>query len=36
MTTDSRTASIAINVLMFALWIFVLSCAGAALARLLT
>jgi hypothetical protein len=36
MTTGSRTASIAINILMFALWIFFLSCAGAALARMLT
>jgi hypothetical protein len=36
MNTDSRTASIAINVLLFALWIFFLSCAGGALARLLT
>ena len=36
MTTYNRTASLAINVLMFALWIFFLSCAGAALARLLT
>jgi hypothetical protein len=35
MNTHSRAASIAINVLMFALWIFFLSCAGAALARLL-
>jgi hypothetical protein len=36
MITDSRAASMAINVLLFALWIFFLSCAGAALARLLT
>jgi hypothetical protein len=36
MKTNSRAASIAINVLMFALWIFFLSCAGAALAHLLT
>ena len=36
MKTNSRAASIAINVLMFALWIFFLSCAGAALAHMLT
>ena len=36
MNTHNRAASIAINVLMFALWIFFLSFAGAALARLLT
>jgi hypothetical protein len=36
MNTDGRLASLAINVLMFALWILFLSCAGAALARMLT
>jgi hypothetical protein len=36
MNTHNRATSIAINVLMFALWIFFLSFAGAALARLLT
>ena len=36
MRTNSRAASMAINVLMFALWIFFLSCAGAALAHMLT
>jgi hypothetical protein len=36
MTTDGRTASIAINVLLFALWIIFLSCAGVVIARLLT
>ena len=38
MDTDGRkyAPSIAINVLMFALWIFFLSCAGAVIARLLT
>jgi hypothetical protein len=36
MNRNGRAASIAINVLMFALWIFFLSCAGAALARILT
>jgi hypothetical protein len=36
MTTDSRTTSMAINVLLFALWILLLSCAGVVIARLLT